>query len=412
MAVMRALLITPSSPYPPHQGAALRNYGILHSLARYGMRPDLLTFCRDDAPLPAPLIALCDQVITVPAPQRSALARVRTLLTSDQPDLAARLASPAFEAALTRLLAEHEYDVIQFEGLEVAAYMPLARRLAPKTQMIYDAHNAEFALQRNIAHVEWRTPRRLPVALYSQTQAARIARFESAICAMSSAVITVSDEDAALFHHTLGVSTPIFTLPNGIFADEYAVQPASALNLRGQPIVFTGKMDYRPNVDAIQWFSEAVFPLVRAACPEAHLYVVGQSVHRDLLALETNGSHIAFTRWVESVQPFLHGAQVFIAPLRMGSGTRLKILEAMAAGCAIVATSTAIAGLDDGVRRALIVEDDAIAFANAINYLLAHPDERARLAGTASAFVRTHHDWAVLAPQLKTIYDAVRLQAR
>ncbi len=412
MAVMRALLITPSSPYPPHQGAALRNYGILHSLAQQGIHPDLLTFCRDDSPLPEPLTTLCDRVITVPAPHRSTLARLRTLLTSDKPDLAARLASPAFEAALTRLLTEGDYDLIQFEGLEVAAYMPLAKKLARKASLVYDAHNAEFALQRNIAHVERRALRRLPIALYSQIQAARIAHFEWMICTMSHAVITVSHEDAALLHHTLNVSKPIFTLPNGIFTDDYAAPTTSALDLIGQPIVFTGKMDYRPNVDAMQWFSEAIFPRVLAAHPEAHLYIVGQSVHRDLLALETPTSRIAFTRWVESVQPFLHGARVFIAPLRMGSGTRLKILEAMAAGCAIVATSTAIAGLEEGARAALIVADDAPAFAEAINHLLANPDERARLARAASAFVRAHYDWAVLAPHLKHIYDAIRLQAR
>ncbi|MDZ4769415.1 MAG: glycosyltransferase [Chloroflexota bacterium] len=403
---MRVLLVTPNPPYPPQQGAALRNSGILHSIAKAGGQITLLSFCGDSASAPADaLAALCERIVYVPTPPRSTAARLRDLLTSDQPDLARRLTSTAFTAALIEVVRDDDFDLIQFEGLEVASYAPLIRPLAPRARLVYDAHNAEYALQRNIAHIEGRSPRRLATALYSRIQAGRITDFERAICASVDGVIAVSDADAALLR-ALGTLTPVFTLPNGIFVEDYR-QPQSALELHAESLVFTGKMDYRPNIDAMLWCAEAILPRVLTTHPDAHLYVVGQAVHRQLLPLEQNSRHISFTRWVESVTPFLHGARVFIAPLRMGSGTRLKILEAMAAGCAIVATTTAIAGLDDRVRGALVVADEAAQFADAIQRLLDDPDERARLGAAATAFVSAFYDWSVLAPQLQKIYLAI-----
>src|SRR5690606_23656791 len=109
-------------------------------------------------------------------------------------------------------------------------------------------------------------------------------------------------------------------------------------------LIFTGKMDYRPNVDAMLWFASDILPQVRSIMPDVRLYVVGQKPHPRLEVLRDH-DHIVLTGWVPEVTPYLHAAAVYIAPLRMGSGTRLKILEAMAAGCAIVATTLAAAGL-------------------------------------------------------------------
>lgn len=403
MAFMRALIVTPHPPYPPHQGASLRNYGILSSIHQAGGSITLLSFCSNPAQQAAPALQqLCEKIVFVPTPARTTTGRIRDIALTAQPDLARRLHSSAFADALRALLAEREFDLIQFEGLEVAAYLSLARKRGAAAKLVYDAHNAEYALQQNIASIEGRTVRRAAAAVYSRIQARRITRFERAICASADAVIAVSEEDAALLRQ-LGAETPVSSLANGIFTASYA-PTTSTVKLAGQPLVFTGKMDYRPNVDAMLWFADAIFPLVLNAHADAHLYVVGQSPHAHLAALEDGARPISFTRWVESVKPFLHGAAVFIAPLRMGSGTRLKILEAMAAGCAVVATSAAVAGLAADVRAALCIEDGAPAFAGAINRLLADPSERAQMGAHARAVVEQHYDWRVLAPQLIDIY--------
>ncbi|MCA9907532.1 MAG: glycosyltransferase, partial [Anaerolineae bacterium] len=109
---------------------------------------------------------------------------------------------------------------------------------------------------------------------------------------------------------------------------------------------------------------------------------------------------VTITGAVDDVQPYLHSAAVYVAPLRMGSGTRLKLLEAMASGCAIVATSLAASGLSDDVRRALHIADDADAFADAIIRLLNQPEQRAALGAQASNIVRRDYDWAAITPRL------------
>ncbi len=396
---MQILLLTPALPYPPHQGGALRNFGILRGLHDAGHSITLLSFHEGSA-AGTPLPSLCKRVETVEPSPRPTLRRLRDLALSRQPDLAHRLESPALRDRLRVLLNETRFDLIQFEGLEMAIYLTQARQLQPSAKLIYDAHNAEYALQQVIASVE-SSRSRVAAALYSRIQARRIAHFERSICAQADAVIAVSPEDADALR-PFRADHQVYVLANGIFTDEYAT-PAQSVELGGAVLVFTGKMDYRPNVDAMQWFTESILPKIRARCPEARLYIVGQKPHASLQPLRED-EHVEVTGWVAQVQPFLHAAQVYVAPLRMGSGTRLKILEAMAAGCAVVATSAAVAGLEAEARDALIVADGESAFAEGVITLLDAPDQRKKLGQQAQQIVRKYYDWSALIPCLTGIY--------
>ncbi|MCC6804782.1 MAG: glycosyltransferase [Anaerolineae bacterium] len=406
---MQILLLTPALPYPPHQGGALRNFGILHGLHHAGHAMSLLSFHDGGngvSEIPEPLRDACARVEIVAPPARTPVHRLRDLLLSGQPDLARRLEAPAFRERLRAMLQQTNFDLIQFEGLEMAIYLPLVRQLQPGAKLIYDAHNAEYALQQVIANVEGGSTSRLPNALYSRIQAQRIARFERAICGQADAVIAVSPEDADALRG-FRADHRIHVLSNGIFCDDYA-EPSQAVELGDAVLVFTGKMDYRPNVDAMQWFSEAVLPLIRAERPDARLYIVGQKPHTSLQPLRED-EHVEVTGWVVQVQPFLHAAQVYVAPLRMGSGTRLKILEAMAAGCAVVATSIAVAGLEREAREALIVADTETTFAQSVVSLLNDANQRRALGKDAKRIVRKYYDWSALIPCLIDIYRDVGL---
>jgi len=401
---MHILLLTPALPYPPHQGGALRNFGILSGLHEAGHQVTLFSFS-DQTVEGTPLPSLCDQVITVTPPNRSKSRRLRDLVLSGHPDLARRLETPESRETLTRLLRQTRFDLIQFEGLEMAIYLPLARQLQPTAKLIYDAHNAEFALQRVIAQVETKNRKRLAAAAYSQIQAARIFGFEKLITAQADAVIAVSDEDAESLR-PFRSDGKIEVLPNGIFVDDYIHPPQQRLELGDHLLVFTGKMDYRPNVDAMQWFTNDIFPLIHERAPDARLYIVGQKPHSSLEHLRSR-DHIELTGWVSEIQPFLHAAGVFVAPLRMGSGTRLKILEAMAAGCAVVATSVAVSGLREEARRHILIANTAHTFADAVIRLLNDPAERARLGAETRAVVREYYDWSALLPCLLNIYKDI-----
>lgn len=404
---MRVLLLTPSLPYPPHQGGAIRNYGLLRGLHEAGHTVCLLSFHDDSLdPKTTPLAQLCEWIDTVPVPERSKSDRLRDMILSGQPDLARRLESAAFRERLTTRLTNESFDLVQFEGLEMTPYLALVRKLQPTARCCYDAHNAEHTLQWAIFHVDRHVPDRLPAAAYSMLQARRIQRYERAVCAQVDCVIAVSEEDAAALR-PFRTDRRVSVVPNGIFTERYS-DDSPRLDVGPNMLVFTGKMDYRPNIDAMRWFADTVLPLVQEAVPDVRLYIVGQKPHQSLESLRDQ-PHIEITGWVQDVQPFLQAADVYVAPLRMGSGTRLKILEAMAAGCAVVATTVAAAGLNNAAKRSLILADDERAFAQAVVALLNDPQRRTALGQAAQADVRSLYDWNKLIPCLLQTYEDIGL---
>lgn len=404
---MRILIVSAGLPYPPASGGAIRTYGIIHGLYDAGHEITLLSFQETNIdPASTPLARLCREIIALPAPRRSKLQRLRELLLTRQSDIASRFYDAQFADRLVRLLAQRQFDLVQFEGIESAVYMPLAKQAQPEAKLCFDTFNAEYALQRNIFDVDRRDIRRWPMALYSYLQIGRIARYERQMCQLADCVLAVSQEDADLLRD-FRVERRIFVVPSGIFFNDYA-KGNTPVDLPPDTLVFTGKMDYRPNVDAALWFSQEIFPLVRRRIPDSTFYIVGQKPHPRLDSLR-NIPGIHLTGWVESTRPYLHAAAVYIAPLRMGSGTRLKLLEAMASGCAIVATSTASAGLQVGVKQAMIIEDTKEAFASAIIALLQNPEQRRQLGENARHFVKQHYDWTVIIPQLLDVYKEIGL---
>jgi glycosyltransferase involved in cell wall biosynthesis len=195
-------------------------------------------------------------------------------------------------------------------------------------------------------------------------------------------------------------------MSNGIFVDDYT--PAAAIQRNTSELVYTGKMDYRPNVDAIEWFASAILPTIRQQQADTTLTIVGRNPHPRIQHYAEQ-SDITITGWVDSVQPYLHHATVFIVPLRMGSGTRLKILEAMASGCAVVSTSIGAAGLHADVRQAMRIADDADAFTQSVVSLLQDEALRSRLGEQSIQQVRRYYDWSALIPKLLNAYKDIGL---
>ncbi len=400
-------MLTPSLPYPLHQGGAIRNYGILRGLHDAGYEVTLLSFHDDSIAIETtPLAELCARVYTVPPPRRSSLARLRDLFLSRQPDLARRLHSAEFERCLRALLDKARFDLIQFEGFEMAAYLKIIHQVQPSAKLCYDAHNAEYVLQQAIFKIDRREIRRWPAAFYSLVQSGRIAQFEAEVCQRVDSVISVSEEDAAALRK-FRQDGRVSVVPNGVFAEAYS-NAREQLDLGDYVLVFTGKMDYRPNIDAMRWFTTAVLPEVQKEVPDTRLYIVGQKPHARVETLRDK-HNVAITGWVSDVRPYLHAAHVYVAPLRMGSGTRLKILEAMAAGCAVVATPYAASGLGAEARSAMVVTDGEVEMAQAIVSLLHSSQKRAALGRAAQTFVKQRYDWSVLIPKLLDAYREIGL---
>lgn len=401
------LILTPQLPYPPHQGTSLRNYHILRGLAAQGHTLTLLSFVEDaqsTAPEAIrPLQALCAHIETAPMPSRSTAVRLRQLLTSPLPDIAHRLHSPLFGQKLRHLLAQNRVDIVQIEGIELARLIDVVRVASPQSKIVFDNHNAEAALQQRNLLTDLRQPRRWMAAAYSAVQVRRLRRFERWACQTADAVTCVSATDRQTLLRLSAPRVSITVIPNCIDVESYAAPEVP--NLPQPDLVFTGKMDYRPNVDAVLWFADAVWPAIRCAHPGATWAIVGQKPHPRLARLrQVEG--ITLTGWVESVLPYLAGAAVIIMPFRVGSGTRLKLIEAMAAGKAIVSTAIGAEGFPVWHGQEIYLAETAQELATAVLHLLDHPQERERLGQAARVFAR-QYDWRAVVPRFDEVYDQV-----
>lgn len=400
---MNLLFLTPQLPWPPDRGTAMRNWGLLRELAKRH-RVAVLSFT-ETAPgvVPDPLREVTrGRVETVPAPQRGLAVRLRDMLLRPRPDMALRLADPGFAARLRAWLAREDFDVVQIEGIELAPYLDdilAARGRAGRPLAVFDDHNAEWVLQQRAFATDVRRPQRAHAALYSLVQWRRLRRYEASVCRRSDRVVAVSATDAAALR-ALDPQLRVHVVPNGIDLAQYApsVVPAAI----PFDVLFTGKMDFRPNIDAMLWCAAEIWPRVRAACPQATLGIVGQKPHARLDPLREQPG-ITLTGYVPDIRPYLAGARVYVAPLRMGGGTRFKLLEAMAMERAIVSTRVGAEGLDAGAGILRVAEEPS-AFAAQVIDLLQDPAACAGLGTRARAHVAARFDWSALVPRLEAVY--------
>ena len=412
------LVLTSELPYPPHQGMAIRAYNLFAGLqGRY--RLHLLSLSSSpDAPAHAEsLREIFERVEVLPAPVRTRWKRLGSLFSSLLPDMALRAYSPAFERAVLDVLANNPYNVVHIESIEMAPYAMAAKRTrkrvgahgrpaASPPRFVLDDLNAEFLLQKRVFETDLRRPSRWVGAVYSFIQWRRLARYEKQVCCTVDRVIAVSEWDRGALTGLYG-GADIHVVPNGIDAQHYLAyapaggEPSSA---GGPNLVFTGKMDFRPNVDAMLWFCEEILPRIRAKIPDVRLTIVGQQPSPAVRALG-GLLGVSVTGFVPDVRPYVAAGDVYVVPMRMGGGTRLKVLEAMVMGKAVVSTALGCEGYGLTPGREAIVADDPAAFAEGVVALLGDAERRAALGANARDFAASRYDWSRIVPMLERAYD-------
>jgi glycosyltransferase involved in cell wall biosynthesis len=323
------------------------------------------------------------------------------MLTTHRPDMALRLRSNVYAEQLRQWLARETFDVVQIEGIELAPYLDVVEAAVQDPQVVFDDHNCEYVLQRRVFVTDLTAPARWPGAAYSCVQWLRLRRYEAQVCRRADRVLTVSDADAQALRRLVSGLKPS-VVPNGIDTRRYRPDGVET-RTRENSLVFTGTMDFRPNVDAVLWFAKEALPLIQAEIPDIHLDIVGQRPHRRLDPLKDNPS-VTLTGFVEDVRPYIANAEVYVAPLRMGGGTRLKLLEAMAMGKAVVATRLGAEGYPVTDGHELVLADTGTDFAERVVSLLQSPERRAALGQRARAFVERRYDWRAIVPLVEEVY--------
>jgi sugar transferase (PEP-CTERM/EpsH1 system associated) len=407
---VKILILAPYPPYPPYGGGTMRIYQLIRGLAQQHA-VTCVTFAPDAAAERdlAPLRALC-RVVCVRGPrQRGPLRRASTTLASSLPDMALRNAAAAYTRALHNELTTASFDIIQAESIEMAGYL---LQVQPNAKLVLDQFNAEYVLQQRAFLTDVRRPRRWHAAAYSLIQWQKLARYERRVMRRCDAVAVVSEEDRRALQ-ALDAALRIAVVPNGVdsawfsktaLADECAPAPA----LPDCALVFTGTLDFRPNIDAVVWFAREVLPRIRARCPAAHLFVVGKRPAAILHTLAAAGATIIGQ--VPDARPYIASAAVYVVPMRIGGGVRLKLLEALALEAPVVSTSMGaegVAGLRGGEH--CLIADDAEQYASAVLRLLADRALGQRLGAAGRRLVREHYDWTVIVPRLDALYAKLAL---
>jgi polysaccharide biosynthesis protein PslH len=440
---MKILFLTPQPPYPPQKGTAMRNWGLVSNLAerhevgvlsfasppsipphRGGRKKESAlsapsqgegntrlppSHLGGDAPLPPPHLggdrggAQTVRVEIVEPPTRSLRTRLRDMLTTSEPDMALRLVSDAYARRLADWLAQETFDVVHIEGIEMAPYLDVLEAAQPRPLIIFDDHNCEYLLQKRAFLTDLRIPSRWLGAVYSFIQWQRLLDYEAQACHRADRVLAVSQADATALHRLIP-DAAVTVAPNGIDTRTYRPEISNLQSPTPEnTLVFTGTMDFRPNVDAVLWFAQEVLPRIRAQVENVRFFAVGQRPHRRLDVLRGDPV-VTLTGFVEDTRPFIADAAVYVVPLRMGGGTRFKILEALAMGKAVVSTTLGAEGFPVTHGLELLLADEAEDFAQAVISLLNAPGKRASLGRAGRAFVEARYDWRVIVPLVEQAY--------
>ncbi len=393
---MRILWIKAGGIFPLDTGGKIRSFHIARELAR---RHEVTLFtyyaehCGDQH---ASLAGIFSEVVLAPLrlPAKKSIAGVAQFCRSalsGRPYTMSKYDCPALRERVGQVLRDRQFDVIVCDFLCPADLLDWSLG-CPK---VLFTHNVEAQIWERHCKVA-RNPL-WKLASYLEYKA--LARAEEKYVRLADHVLTVSEPDRAFFSRYAAPSR-ITAIPTGVDTDYY--QPRPGAETRGA-IVFTGSMDWMPNEDGVLWFAAEILPLIRRDVPEAEFWVVGRNPSASVRRLERSDSGIHVTGRVEDIRPYLESAAVYAVPIRSGSGTRLKIFEAMAAGKAIVSTSIGAEGLPVRHGADISLADSPGEFAAQVVTLLGDGKERDRLGTAARALVEQSYGWGRVVAEFEAV---------
>lgn len=388
---MKILIVSPFLPYPANWGFAKRVYHLLEVLAR---RHEITLLTYSDH----------DNADHVEALRKHAVVHVVQAASSPVGKRLAQLASVAsarsfqrrtmFTEAMQRAISDvtsgERFDVIQVETSQMACF-----RFESDAHLLLDEHNIEYELYYRVFRAEGSPARRL----FNWLEYVKFRREEIAAWRSVAGCLVTSEREAAVIR-TIVPSTPVTVVPNAVDTEYFS--PADT-PVDPNAIVLTGLMKYRPNVDGAIFFVRAILPRVLAKRPNAVFYIVGGDAPPEVMRLAS--PHVVVTGSVEDVRPYVHNAAVFVVPLRMGSGTRLKVLEGLAMAKPMVSTALGCEGIELTHGKHLLIADEAEAFAESVLTLMSDAPRAQQLGVQGRALMLERYRWEVAVEALEHFYE-------
>ncbi|OGU10761.1 MAG: hypothetical protein A2075_06305 [Geobacteraceae bacterium GWC2_58_44] len=387
---MKILILAPFLPYPLDQGGKIRIFNIIKHLSK--QHEVTLAAVVDDrsAAKPGELQDLCAEIVLVERPARLWPDRL-AFFTSRAPYNVIRYGSGAMRRALRQLQQRKNFDLIQIEFTMMWQYADLF----PATPVVLDAHNIEHKNVQQIGSSATSPLWRLMYLIEEKRLRAVEERAwrESALC------FAVSENERDEIAARAGGSAKAITAANGVDPERFAFRPREQA---GKRILFLGGMDYSPNLDAARYFIREVLPIIRGEEPEARVLLVGRELGR--LGEDASLPGVECHESVPEVLPWFYRADLLAVALRQGAGTRIKVLEAFAAGLPVVATSKGCEGIGAENGRELLIADTPEQFAAAALRILKNPETGRSLAQSARSLVVERYTWESAAKIMERSY--------
>jgi len=393
------LFLTQLCPYPPSSGSAIKTYNILKHLGACH-EVSLLTFLRRESEAPAlsHLAQYCREIdfCMIKRSQARNLIQAASSLLTGKSFIVARDRHAHMQAKVLDFL-KRGHDVIYVDHLQMYQFVP---HPAP-CPVLLDDHNVEWRIierfsssgtplaQRLFASIEWR----------------KLRRYELHACRAADLVLTVTPQDRDILVSN-GVShEKVFPLPVGVDTEYFT---PVRLTAEARKVLTFGTMTWPPNADAVVYFSKAIYPLIKRKMPDIRFSLVGADPPPEVRALAARDKSIEVAGYVDDIRAAAEDTAVFVVPLRIGSGMRVKILDAMALGLPVVTTSIGCEGISLRPGEHALVADTPEDFADAVLHLLGSRRERMRLGSAGRSLVENLYSWGPILHQLDDILSRLR----
>lgn len=392
---MRILQLCPRVPFPLHDGGAIGIYHITKYLALRRHAITMVTFGRN---VPRELSEYCDLKI-VDARTGHSVRKLADSWMSRIPYIVAKFRNTQYRAVVEQLAAQHSFDVVHVDHLVMAQYgLMLKRKFG--LPVVLREHNVETSLMERFG----KTQRNPGLRVFAMIEARRLRHYEAEVCSSvdASAMITKTDEQSL---QAIAPRARTVVIPAGVEIPHAPLTEANGCN-----VLFLASLDWQPNLDGLYWFRNEVLPILRKRDRAVKLLVAGKGASEKVEALA--GDNVEVLGFVQDLEPLYAKTQVCIVPLFAGSGMRIKILEMLARGKAVVTTSLGCEGMNLDHGKHLLVADTAEEFASAVWNLLANPAQRMELGYGGRSVVETRYDWRAVAESFEWLYSSVQRTAK
>jgi sugar transferase (PEP-CTERM/EpsH1 system associated) len=390
---LKILFIANRFPYPPYRGDKLKIYNLASVLSQKH-EIHLITFSeqKSDYSHLDKVSHIFSKIMIIDLPKWRSLFNVAIGMFGSKPLQVNYFRSSRFRRELADMLSANTYDAIHVQHLRMAQYA-IEYKNFYRILDLPDAFSLYWQRRKEVK-------RNIFEKLLDDIESARVLKYEALIFDEFNLNLVCSSEDLAFLQRTHSTGH-IALLPNGVDTGKF--RPMDHDYSHNHTLLFTGNMDYAPNVDGVLYFASEVFPLIRKRFPEVRFIIAGQRPIDKVKALD-NGKDIIVTGFIPDLSEMYNQASVVVAPLRFGAGTQNKVLEAMAMGIPVVCSHIGFAGLGIADGEGAFMRTEKQAFADQVCVLLADRELRENTGRKGTEVVSTKFSWETIAHTLETYF--------